>query len=159
MSQPAKIRNLDKIDLAILDALQKNARISNVNLAKQVNLSASPCLDRVKRLESEGYIERYSAILNANLLKHGLTAYVEVTLDKSTTDVFKHFALHIQKISQVIECDMVAGGFDYLLKIKIADMEEYRAILGDLVDIPGVAKNHTYVVIEKIKADQGLPIL
>jgi Lrp/AsnC family transcriptional regulator, leucine-responsive regulatory protein len=159
MKQPAKIRNLDKIDLAILDALQKNARISNVNLAKQVNLSASPCLDRVKRLETEGYIERYSAILNANLLKLGLTAYVEVTLDKSTTDVFNHFAQHIQKISQVIECDMVAGGFDYLLKIKIADMEEYRAILGDLVDIPGVAKNHTYVVIEKIKTDQGLPIL
>ncbi len=159
MTLVPKIRSLDRIDLAILDTLQRNSRISNVNLAKAVNLSASPCLDRVKRLESEGYIERYGAILNASKLKLGLTAYVEVTLDKSTTDVFNNFSIHIQKIKQVTECDMVAGGFDYLLKIRIGDMEEYRAVLGELVDIPGVAKNHTYVVIEKIKTDQGLPIV
>jgi Lrp/AsnC family transcriptional regulator, leucine-responsive regulatory protein len=154
-----KIRNLDKIDLSILDALQKNSRISNVNLAKAVNLSPSPCLDRVKRLEQEGYIERYGAVLNASKLKFGLTAYVEVTLDKSTSKVFEHFAHALNNIRQVASCDMVAGGFDYLLKIRIADMTEYRAVLGELVDIPGVANNRTYVVIEKIKIDQGLALI
>jgi len=154
-----KIRPLDKIDLAILDNLQKNSRISNVDLAKQVNLSASPCLDRVRRLEAEGYIERYGAVLNAAKLKFGLTAYVEVTLDKSTSDVFDSFAKKVQRIPQIAECDMVAGGFDYLLKIRITDMAEYRAVLGEVVDIQGVAKNHTYVVIERIKIDEGLPIV
>ncbi len=158
-SSPGKVRPLDKIDLAILDALQKNSRISNVNLAKAVNLSASPCLDRVKRLENEGYIERYGAVLNASKLKFGLTAYVEVGLDKSTSEVFESFARKVQSIRQIAECDMVAGGFDYLLKIRISDMAEYRAVLGEVVDIPGVAKNHTYVVIEKIKVDRGLPVI
>lgn len=153
-----KNRTLDKIDIAILDSLQKNSRISNVNLAKQVNLSASPCLDRVRRLEADGYIERYSTVLNAAKLKFGLTAYVEVTLDKSTSDIFESFAENVQYIKQIAECDMVAGGFDYLLKIRISDMAEYRAVLGEIVDIKGVAKNHTYVVIEKIKIDKGLPI-
>ncbi|RLA03890.1 MAG: Lrp/AsnC family transcriptional regulator [Gammaproteobacteria bacterium] len=154
-----KSRPLDHIDLLILDCLQNNSRISNVALAKEVNLSASPCLDRVRRLESEGYIERYCAVLNAPMLKFGLTAYVEVTLDKSTSDIFETFATKIQTIKQVAECDMVAGGFDYLLKIRISDMAEYRAVLGEVVDIKGVANNHTYVVIEKIKIDAGLPII
>lgn len=158
MAENTKVRALDKIDLAILDALQENSRISNVNLAAKINLSASPCLDRVKRLEAEGYIERYGAVLNAAKLNFGLTAFVEVTLDKSTTDVFAHFAKQVAEIKQIAECDMVAGGFDYLLKIRIANMAEYRSVLGEIVDIPGVAKNHTYVVIEKIKKDTGLPI-
>lgn len=157
-SDETKVRALDKIDLAILDSLQQNSRISNVNLAKKVNLSPSPCLDRLRRLEAEGYIERYSAVLNAVKLKFGLTAYVEVTLDKSTSEVFESFAESVQKIKQIAECDMVAGGFDYLLKIRISDMAEYRAVLGEVVDIKGVSKNHTYVVIEKIKIDEGLPI-
>jgi len=155
----SKIRTLDKIDLTILDALQRNSRISNVNLAKEVNLSASPCLDRVKKLQAQGYIDRYGAVLNAEKLNFGLTAYVEVSLDKSTSDVFDNFAREVQKIKQVAECDMVAGGFDYILKIRISSMAEYRAVLGEIVDIPGVAKNRTFVVIEKIKIDQGLPII
>ncbi len=127
-------------------------------MAKLVNLSASPCLDRVRRLESEGYIERYGAILNAVKLKFGLTAFVEVTLDKSTSEIFESFAEQVKSIKQIAECDMVAGGFDYLLKIRISDMAEYRVVLGKIVDINGVVKNHTYVVIEKIKIDAGLPI-
>ena len=98
-------------------------------------------------------------MLNAERLKFGLTAYVEVSLDKSTSDVFEKFAKAVQKIKQIAECDMVAGGFDYLLKIRISDMAEYRAVLGEVVDISGVAKNRTFVVIEKIKIDQGLPIV
>ena len=158
-SKKSKLRVLDKIDLTILESLQKNSRISNVNLAKTVNLSPSPCLDRVKRLENEGYIKRYGARLNAKKLNFGLTAYIEVSLDKSTSDAFEVFGERVNQIKQIAECDMVAGGFDYLLKIRIADMAEYRSVLGNIVDIKSVAKNRTYVVIEKIKEDEGLPLL
>lgn len=158
MSQNAKSRTPDRIDLKILDTLQKNGRISNVNLANEVGLSASPCLDRVKRLEKEGFIERYGARLNASKLKFGMSAFVQITLDRTTTELFDSFQEAILEIDQVAECHMVAGGFDYLVKIRIADMEAYRQVLGMIVDIPGVAKNHTYVVIEEIKQDQGLPI-
>lgn len=158
MSKLTNVRQLDRIDLAILDCLQKDARISNVNLAKKVNLSASPCLDRVKKLEAEGYIERYGAKLNASKLKYGLSAFIQVTLDSTTSQIFDEFAAQIRDIKEVAECHMVAGGFDYLLKIRIGDMEGYREVLGRIVDLPGVSQNHTYVVIESIKDDLGLPI-
>jgi len=153
-----KTRVLDRIDLAILDALQKNGRISNVNLADKVNLSPSPCLDRVKKLEADGYIEGYFAKLNAEKLNQSLVSHVQVTLEKSTTEVFTKFRKHIFAIPQVVACDMVAGGYDYLLKIRVADMAQYREVLGDLVDIPGVSTHHTYMVIESIKHDDGVVI-
>ena len=156
MSQPKVSRALDRIDLGILDVLQKNGKLSNVNLAKEVNLSPSPCLDRVKRLEKDGFIESYRAVLNAEKLNQGLMAHVQITLAKSTTDVFKDFKKHVLAIPEVAECDMVAGGFDYLLKIRVADMAQYREVLGKLVDIPGVATNYTYMIIEKVKKDAGL---
>ncbi|MEM0514147.1 winged helix-turn-helix transcriptional regulator [Pseudoalteromonas sp. YIC-827] len=158
MSLIAKSRVLDRIDLAILDELQKNGRISNVNLAKQVNLSPSPCLDRVKRLEAEGFIEGYFAKLSEQKLNQSLLAHVQVSLVTSNTSVFKTFKEHIVKTPQVVECDMVAGGYDYLLKVRVSDMNEYRKVLGDLVDIPGVGTHHTYMVIEKVKEDTGLRI-
>ena len=117
-----KVRQLDRIDLAILDCLQKDARISNVNLAKQVNLSPSPCLDRVKKLEAEGYIERYSAKLNASKLKFGMSAFIQITLDSTTSKVFDEFDKAINQIEEVAECHMVAGGFDYLVKIEIPSL-------------------------------------
>ena len=153
-----KTRQLDRIDLAILACLQNDARISNVNLAAKVNLSASPCLERVKRLEAEGYIERYSAKLNSTKLAYGMSAFIQITLDSTTSEVFDQFAESINQIPEVAECHMVAGGFDYLVKIRIADMAAYREVLGRIVDLPGVSKNHTYVVIENIKDDLGLPI-
>ena len=158
MTQITKVRQLDRIDLAILDCLQKDARISNVNLAKQVNLSPSPCLDRVKKLETEGYIERYSAKLNASKLKFGMSAFIQITLDSTTSKVFDEFDKAINQIEEVAECHMVAGGFDYLVKIRIGDMEAYREVLGRIVDLPNVSTNHTYVVIESIKDDLGLPL-
>lgn len=156
MTTSTKTRALDRIDLAILEALQENGRISNVNLAKLVNLSPSPCLDRVKKLEADGFIEGYNARLNPAKLEQNLVAHVEVTLNASTEAVFETFKQHIIKVPQVVSCDMVAGGFDYLLKIRVADMTEYRAVLGEIVDIPGVGTNHTYMVIEHIKQDTGI---
>jgi len=159
MTQLSKNKPLDRIDFNILSTLQADGRISNVNLANKVGLSASPCLDRVKRLEKEGYIERYGAKLNASKLKFGMSAYIQITLESTTSQLFENFAKTVSKINEVCECHMVAGGFDYLVKIRIADMEAYRQVLGTIVDIAGVAKNHTYVVIEEIKQDHGLPIL
>ncbi|AIY64697.1 winged helix-turn-helix transcriptional regulator [Pseudoalteromonas piratica] len=158
MTTSIKTRVLDRIDLAILDALQKNGRISNVNLAKQVNLSPSPCLERVKKLEEEGYIEGYGARLNATKLKQNVVAHVEVTLKESTEAAFEIFKQHILLIGQVVSCDMVAGGYDYLLKIRVGDMIEYREVLGKIVDIPGVGTNRTYMVIEHVKQDKGLTV-
>ncbi|WDE12347.1 winged helix-turn-helix transcriptional regulator [Thalassomonas haliotis] len=153
-----KARVLDRIDLLILDVLQKDGRISNVELAKQVNLSASPCLERVRRLESEGYIERYVAVLSAPKLKYGMLAFIQVTLDRTTADVFNQFREEVVKIREVAECHMVAGGFDYLLKLRFEDMEAYREILGVIIELPAVSQTHTYVVMENVKQDLGLPI-
>jgi Lrp/AsnC family leucine-responsive transcriptional regulator len=159
MKHSIKTRELDRIDLTILDTLQKDGRISNVELAKKVNLSASPCLERVKRLELEGYIERYGAFLNTSKLNFGMVAFIQVTLDRTTSDVFDKFREQVVKIKYVAECHMVAGGFDYLLKLRFDNMATYREILGIVTELPGVSQTHTYVVIEKVKRDFGLPII
>lgn len=150
------MRTLDRIDIAILNELQKEGRVSNVELSKRVNLSPSPCLERVKRLEEEGYIEGYSAKLNASKLGQSMSAFIQVTLDRTTGDVFDNFKDRLVDIPEVAECHMVAGGFDYLVKLRVSNMELYRDVLGRLVDLPGVAQTHTYMVIEEVKADEGL---
>jgi len=150
------MRTLDRIDIAILKQLQSEGRISNVELSKRVNLSPSPCLERVKRLEEEGYIEGYSAKLNASKLGQGMSAFIQVTLDRTTGDVFDNFKDRLVDIPEVAECHMVAGGFDYLVKLRVSNMEVYRDVLGRLVDLPGVAQTHTYMVIEEVQADEGL---
>ena len=153
-----KSRTLDRIDLTILDTLQKDGRISNVELAKIVNLSASPCLERVKRLEQEGYVTRYGAFLSAPKLNYGMSAFIQVTLDRTTGDVFNQFRDEVVKIKEVAECHMVAGGFDYLLKLRFADMAAYREVLGIIVELPAVSQTHTYVVMEQVKEDRGVPL-
>jgi Lrp/AsnC family leucine-responsive transcriptional regulator len=153
-----KIRALDRIDLTILDTLQKDGRISNNDLAKKINLSASPCLDRVRRLEREGYIERYRAVLNSIKLNYSMSAFIQVTLDRTTSDVFEKFKVEVVKIKEVVECHMIAGGFDYLLKLRFSNMEAYREVLGLIVELPAVSQTHTYVVTENVKADRGVPI-
>ncbi|GHF78063.1 winged helix-turn-helix transcriptional regulator [Thalassotalea marina] len=153
-----KTRTLDRIDLTILDTLQKDGRISNSELAKKVNLSASPCLERVRKLEADGYIERYGAFLNGNKLNYGLNAFLQVTLDRTKAEVFENFKREVVKIKEVAECHMVAGGFDYLLKLRYQNMEAYRDLLGVIVELPGVSQTHTYVVMEHVKRDLGVPI-
>ena len=132
--------------------------MSNVDLARRVNLSASPCLERVRRLEAAGLIAGYSARLNASALGYGTSAFIQVTLDRTTAEVFDRFRDAVITIPEVAECHMVAGGFDYLLKLRLTGMDAYRAVLTRIVDLPGVAQTHTYVVIEAIKQDTGLPL-
>lgn len=153
----SKSKPLDRLDYIILEALQKEGRISNVDLAKKVNLSASPCLDRVRRLENEGYIKRYGAFLNATLLNYGMTAFIQVTLDRTTADVFKEFKKGIVEIKGVVECHLIAGGFDYLLKVRFSDMDSYRLVLEKVVSLPAISQTHTYMVTEHIIEDSMVP--
>ena len=152
-----KAKPLDRIDLMILSTLQANGRISNVDLAKKVSLSASPCLDRVKRLEAEGYIERYGAYLNAGKLNYGMSAFIQVTLNRTTSESFKLFNKEIVKINEVVECNLVAGGYDYLLKIRFSNIEGYRLVLEKIGRLPEISQTSTYIVTENIKQDSGVP--
>jgi Lrp/AsnC family leucine-responsive transcriptional regulator len=158
MAEPDE-RPLDRIDRRILETLQSDGRISNVALARRVNLSPTPCLERVRRLERAGYVLGYGARLDPARLGASLLVFVQVTLDRTTPDVFARFAEAIVRIPEVCECHMVAGGFDYLLKIRAADMAAYRGVLGQrLTAIPGVAQTHSYVVMEEVKDSRALPV-
>ncbi|HEY8351530.1 MAG TPA: leucine-responsive transcriptional regulator Lrp [Sphingomonadales bacterium] len=150
---------LDRIDMKILRILQQQGRISNVDLAKEVGLSATPCLERVRRLEREGYILGYRAILNPDRLNASLIAMVEVRLDRTTTQALDEFNAAVRRIDEIMECHMVGGGFDYLMKIRLPDMASYRRFLGEkLAALPGVSQTHTYVVMEEVKATTALPL-
>lgn len=143
---------LDAIDKLILKELQRNARISNVELSKRVNLSPTPCLERVKRLEKSGMILGYHASICPIKTKTSLLVFIEVTLERTTNEVFKGFAETVKEYSEILECHMIAGGFDYLLKLRFKDIQEYRDFLGDgLVKLPKVSLTHTYIVSEEVK--------
>ena len=149
----------DRIDLKILRELQGNGRISNIDLSRRINLSPAPCLARVRRLEKAGYITGYKAELNPELLGLSLLAFVEITLDRTTPDVFEKFKQAVQLVPEIEECHMVAGGFDYLVKVRSPDMDAYRKILGDkIAAIPGVLQTHTYVVMEQVKRSGELNV-
>ena len=150
---------LDRIDLKILRELQGNGRISNIDLSRRINLSPAPCLARVRRLEKAGYITCYKAELNPELLGLSLLAFVEITLDRTTPDVFEKFKQAVQDVPEIEECHMVAGGFDYLVKVRSPDMDAYRKTLGEkIAAIPGVLQTHTYVVMEQVKRSGELNV-
>ena len=131
-------RALDAIDLKILNELQRNGKISNIELSKRVGLSPTPCLERVKRLEKQNVIMGYRALLNPELLEAPLLVIVEITLVRGKPDVFEEF-------NQAVH-------FDYLLKTRVADMAAYRKLLGTtLLRLPGVNDTRTYVVMEEVK--------
>lgn len=152
-------KKLDRIDRNILVELQKNGRLSNVELSKRVGLSPTPCLERVKRLENDGYISGYQAILNPQLLDAALLVIVEITLTKTSPDVFDDFSKAVQSLDVIQECHLVSGDFDFLLKTRVKDMAAYRELLGDtLLRLPSVSESRTYVVMEEVKSANVLPI-
>ena len=152
-------KTLNRIDLNILRKLQENGRTTNTDLAQSVGLSATPCAERVKRLQNLGYIKSWGARLNPRLLDLELLVFVEITLLRTSQDVFAEFRDAIVKLPQVLECHLVSGNFDYLLKARIADMAAYRKLLGEtLLTLPGVSDSRTYVVMEEVKEDQALAI-
>jgi Lrp/AsnC family transcriptional regulator, leucine-responsive regulatory protein len=150
---------LDTIDRRILRELQADGRISNLKLAEAVHLSPTAVLERVKRLTRDGVILGYEARLNPALLGAGLMVFIEVLLDRTLPDVLNHFRAAVQARPEILECHLVAGGFDYLLKTRVADMTAYRALLGDSIwSLPGVRETRTYAVMEEVKCTTALPI-
>lgn len=150
---------MDDIDRKILRALQEDGRITNAALAEKCGLSTAACFERVRRLRESGVIIGYTALLDPEKLDRALLVFIEVLLDRTTDDAFAAFADHVRKLPDVIECHMVAGGFDYLLKVRVADMAAYRAFLGDtLVALPGIRETRTYAVLEEVKLTSMLPV-
>ena len=149
---PETFDTLDKTDLRILNALQLDGRVSNLKLAKAVALSPTAVLARTQRLQLEGYILGYEARLNPAKLCRGLMVFVEVLLERTTPQVFEQFKAAAQARPEILECHMVAGGFDYLLKTRVRDMAAYREFAGNaLWQLPGVRETRTYAVMEEVK--------
>lgn len=152
-------KNLDRIDKNILMELQKNGRVSNVDLSKLVGLSPTPCLERVKRLEKQGIIEGYKAVVNAEKVGASLLVFVEITLEKTAQDVFSDFSNSVKTFDEILDCYLVSGSFDYLLKTRVKNMASYRKLLGDtLLRLPSVSASRTYVVMEDVKSNTAIPI-
>ena len=144
--------DLDRIDLKILTCLQEDGRVSNLKLAETVSLSPTAVLARVQRLTKDGYILGYEARLNPLKLGAGMMVFVEVLLDRTTPNVFEAFKAAVQVRGEIMECHMVAGGFDYLLKTRMADMAAYRDFAGTVLwQLPGVRETRTYPVMEEVK--------
>jgi Lrp/AsnC family leucine-responsive transcriptional regulator len=157
MSDP--LSEIDRIDLKILSVLQEDGRISNLKLAESVTLSPTAVLARVQRLARDGYILGYEARLNPLKLGRGMMVFVEVLLDRTTANVFDAFKAAVQVRPEIMECHMVAGGFDYLLKTRMADMAAYRNFAGTVLwQLPGVRETRTYAVMEEVKNSTHLSL-
>ena len=158
MNKP-KERTLDRTDYKILRRLQENGRITNADLARSVNLSPTPCLERVRRLEADGYILNYVALLNPDRLGAGVVVFIQVQLDRTSPGVFERFKKQVNLTPEVVECHMVAGGFDYLLKVRTSSMVEYREFLGQtLAQMSDIKQTHTYVVMEQVKSTHAISV-
>ena len=146
------VRALDRLDLKILNLLQQEGRVAMTELAEQVGLSITPCIERVKRMESDGVIMGYYARVNPTLLGASLLVFVEITLDHKNGNMFDQFRREVLRIPEVLECHLVSGDFDYLIKARLHEMSDYRKLLGDiLLQLPGAVQSKSYVVMEEIK--------
>lgn len=153
------MKRLDAIDVAILDALQRDGRLTNVALAKAIGLSPTPCAERVRALEAAGIIAGYTTNLDAERLGLGLLVFIEIGIDRTSEGAFEQFRKAMLDIAQVQECHMVAGGFDYLLKVRVRDMAAYRAFLGEVLSkVPGIRETHTYAVMENVKESRTVDL-
>jgi Lrp/AsnC family transcriptional regulator, leucine-responsive regulatory protein len=158
-TQRQPVRMLDRLDLKILSLLQQDGRIAMTELAEQVGLSITPCIDRVKRMERDGVIIGYYARVNPALLGASLLVFVEITLDHKNGNMFDQFRREVLRIPEVLECHLVSGDFDYLIKARLHEMSDYRKLLGDiLLQLPGAVQSKSYVVMEEIKESLMIPV-
>ncbi len=151
---------LSRIDLKILNEVQKNARITNLDLSEKVGLSPSPCLRRVKQLEEAGFIDEYVARLNQKKVALKLMALIQISMDKHTPERFEHFENTIKNYAEVLECYMITGQTaDYLLKVIVPDMEFYQQfLLGRLTCIEGVSGVQSSFIMRKVLDRTTLPL-
>lgn len=153
------MRKLDRIDRMILEILQKQGRIAISELAAMVNLSTTPCSERVKRLERDGIIMGYHARLSPELLDKRLLVFLEIKLSAKSGDVFEQVARDLADIPEVLECHLISGEFDYLVKARLKEMSAFRKLLGNILKkLPASASSHSYVVMEEVKESSYLDL-
>lgn len=156
MVQGVKTGDLDQFDMKILEALSDDGRLSVLQLSKQVGLSKTPCQARLKRLIEDGYILGFRATLNPAKLGLEHIAFTEVKLSDTREKALEDFNSAVRKIKEVEECHMIAGSFDYLLKVRTTDIRKYRRVLGEKISsLPSVSNTSTYVVMQSVK-DTGI---
>ncbi len=154
-----KLHTLSRTDRKLLRLLQDDARASFVDMARQVGLSPTPCKERIRRMEREGVIRGYKAILDPEYLDAGLVVFVQIRLNRTSQDIFEEFKAAASDLPEVQECYLVSGNFDYLIKARVADMAAYREFLGDtLLTLPGVQESTSYVVMEQVKETLALRV-
>ena len=147
-----KFEKLDSVDRRILHEVQIDGRIAFIDLADKVGLSKSPCLKRLRLLEKEGYIKGYRAVLDAYKVSQGHLVYVQVKLKSTNRESLQRFNRAVQDVKEIMSCDMMSGGYDYLLKIRTRDMYAYREVLGDIISVlPGIAQSSSFPVMEQVK--------
>ena len=151
-------RVLDRIDLHILAILQEDGRIVMKDLAERVGLSLTPCIERVKRMERDGVISGYHARVHPQALGLQVLVFVEITLNRKSEQAFERFRRAILAIPQVMECHLVSGDFDYLIKARIPEMGEYRRLLGEILHVADTGQSKSYVVMEEVKETLALSI-
>ena len=150
---------LDRTDRRILECLQADGRISNVQLARKVNLTPTPCIERVKRLERQGYIRGYTALLDPEMVNAALLVFVEIDLSHNSPDAFRRFREEARQLPEIQDCHLVSGNFDYLIKARVSDMKAYRELLGEkILSLPEVIGSRSYVVMEEVKETLNLPL-
>ncbi|ENO83649.1 Lrp/AsnC ligand binding domain-containing protein [Thauera linaloolentis] len=150
---------MDRIDLKILAELQADARLSIVELSRRVGLTKTPCAERVRRLEKRGVIRGYHADLDPDAIGAGHIVVVQVLLSSTAEQDLRRFNEAVRRIPEIESCHMVAGDFDYLLKVRTRDIHEYRRVMGDGISgLPCVKQTHSYVVMEVVKEARSLPV-
>ncbi len=150
---------MDRIDRKILEELQRDGRLPITELAQRVGLSTSPCSERVRRLERDKVILGYFARVDPEALGRGLLVFVELTLSSKSSEVFEAVRQALLLEPRVLECHLISGSFDYLVKVRLSAMREYRELLGKILrQIPVPAQSNSYVVMEEVKESLALPI-
>lgn len=151
--------DLDEFDLKILRLLQENGRVTTIELAEQVGLSPTPCARRVKRMEDEGLISGYVTLLNAGRLGAGLSVFVNVRLRSQTPKAFETFEAAIRRMPEVVECYLLTGNYDYLLHVRVADVDAYRFFIRSrLIAIEGIVETQSSVALEQTKYTTAIPL-
>ncbi|SDD32901.1 Lrp/AsnC family transcriptional regulator, leucine-responsive regulatory protein [Massilia sp. PDC64] len=151
-------RVLDRIDLHILSILQEDGRIVMKDLAERVGLSLTPCIERVKRMERDGVIAGYHARVAPRALGLQILVFVEITLRQKSEQAFERFRRAMLSIPEVMECHLVSGDFDYLIKARIPEMTEYRRLLGEILHVADGGQSKSYVVMEEVKETLAVSI-
>lgn len=154
-----ELQKLDKVDIQMLRVLQEDGRLTIKELASRVSLSSTPVFERLRRLESNGYIRKYVALLDAEKVNHGFAVFCNVKLARINADTHKSFAAAIKDFEEVTECYNISGDYDYLLKIQVRDMKEYQQFLvGKLGRVEGVTSMQSVFVMDEIKHSYALPV-